>query len=167
MDASLTRILIMAALPAFLWALPIRFTLKPMLLMAFTFWVAGGCFLVARGLLYLWPATLDDSTIPALGMALALGGGIGIAKGLFVLSKTSARNIERLKSFEEPKKAIAIYGLRSWIMIALMLGISFALNLLPESLLWWRGVITLAVGMALIASSVNYLKASKEASSPV
>ena len=81
---------------------------------------------------------------------------VGAAKGWFVLRKTSRRNIERLAALEQDQRPIHVYGIRSWVVIGLMTGLSVGLTLggLPPL---WRGMVNLAIGAALATSSLNYL----------
>lgn len=137
--------------------LPVKLSTRQLKGLAFFLWLGGGLFLAFRGGLFMMQ---DHPTAGLLMGAGALALLIGGAKGKFVLSKTSQRNLERLEAFSQPQRPLAVYSLRSWIMISVMVGISVALNLsgLP---LMWRGTINLAVGAALMMSSLAYLKSAE------
>lgn len=136
--------------------LPFRLSRGQLKGLAFFLWLAGGLVLTIRGGMFM----AQDPSHPGMGWLLGasvLALIIGLAKGRFVLSKTSRRNIERLKALPEPQRPLAVYSLRSWLMIGLMVGISVALNVtgLP---LFWRGTVNLAIGAALLMSSLAYLQ---------
>jgi hypothetical protein len=141
-----------------LMLLPFRLSSGQLKGLAFFLWLTGGLVLAIRGGLFM----AQDPSRPAMGLLLgacALALIIGLAKGRFVLSKTSRRNIERLEALTEPQRPLAVYSLRSWILIALMVGISVALNFSGLPLLW-RGTINLAIGAALMMSSLAYLQSA-------
>lgn len=148
---------IMPFIIVILLLLPIRLTNQAMKGLAFTIWLIGGLVLTIRGGSFL----MDSQAIsnPALLAGLIVTALIiGFGKGKFVLTKTSHKNIERIDQFTEPKKPIQVYSLRSWIIIALMVGISVALNIFQVDNIV-RGPINLGIGAALIVSSLAYVKA--------
>lgn len=147
---------IMPFIVAILLLLPIRLGVQSLKKLAFTLWLVGGIVLFWRGTSFLAesPAIHNVALLAGL-VAVALA--IGFGKGKFVLSKTSVKNIERLNQFSEPQRPISVYSLRSWIIIALMVSISVALNIFQvENIV--RGPINLGIGFALIISSLAYLK---------
>lgn len=141
--------------------LPIRVPNLQLKALAYLIWVFGGIVLLMRGVTYLVvPAMLDYNSygMPMLAGLIALALAIGYAKGKFVLSKTARRNIERIDQFTTPQKPILVYSVRSWIVIALMIGISISLNIMAITDLA-RGLINLAIGFGLIMSSLVYMRA--------
>lgn len=146
---------IMLAVFAAFWILPIRLGQRQLLTTAFFVWLIGGAMLLWLGASRLIdPAThLPHNTIFYLGLALALV--VGFGKGKFVLAKTSERNIERIEATSEPQLLRHIYSLRSWIMIGLMMLISVSLTWFGVDP-FWRGCVNIAIGLALIMSSLNY-----------
>ena len=151
----MTRLLILLSLPLIFWLLPVRLAPRGLMMLAFALWLIGGLFLAARGLYWV-------SSFPSwLPYAVLVGAtAIGYAKGKFVLSKSSRKNIERLEALGTPQKLIQVYSTRSWIIIGLMMGLALLLNVLDVGLLV-RGGVNVAVGLALIASSFAYVKALK------
>lgn len=148
---------IMPIIVAVLLLLPIRLGNQAMKGLAFTLWLIGGLVLCIRGTQFLTDSAAM-SNIPLFAGLVIAALVIGFGKGKFVLSKTSTKNIERIDQFTEPKKPIQVYSTRSWIIIALMVGISIALNVFKvENIV--RGPINLGIGFALIISSLAYLKA--------
>lgn len=146
---------VMPVVFALLLLLPVRLSPRQLKGLAFFLWLTGGLILAARGVVWLVGAH------PAMGLlagCLAGALAVGFGKGRFVLSKTSRRNIERLEALREPQPPIRVYSGRSWAIIAVMVAISVGLNLAPVDPLW-RGTINLAIGMALIISSMAYLRA--------
>ncbi len=81
---------------------------------------------------------------------------VGAAKGWFLLRRTARRNIDRLAALTEDRRPIHVYGTRSWVVIGLMTALSIGLTLGGVPPLW-RGMVNLAIGAALAASSLNYL----------
>ncbi len=146
---------VMPVVFALLLLLPVRLSPRQLKALAFFLWLTGGFILAGRGITWLLgahPATglLAGCLIGALA--------VGFGKGRFVLSKTSRRNIERLDAMQAAHPPIRVYSARSWAIIAVMVAISVGLNLAQVDPLW-RGTINLAIGMALIISSLAYLKA--------
>lgn len=152
---------IMPFIVAILLLLPIRLNNQAMKGLAFTLWLIGGLVLAVRGVSFLMdsPAVTNPMLLAGLIVAALI---IGFGKGKFVLTKTSNKNIERIDQFTEPKKPIQVYSLRSWIIIALMVGISVALNIFQVDNIV-RGPINLGIGVALIISSLAYMKALNSA----
>jgi len=139
-----------------LLALPVRLSPRRLAWLAFALWLLGGVVLCSLGTGRLLQAGKDGVATGLLALGTATSLSIGIAKGRFLLSKTAGRNIERLGRLTENLRPIRVYGARSWLVIALMAAISLALNLggVPP---FWRGVVNLAIGAALVTSSLNYL----------
>lgn len=135
--------------------LPVKLSSQGMKMLAFLLWLTGGVFLTAIGAFRLIEAQ-PEPWLAAVLIATALV--IGTAKGKFVLSKTSARNLERIDAFTQSMPPIRVYSARSWIVIAIMVGISLLLTVLhaPDLV---RGTINLGIGCALAVSSLVYLKA--------
>lgn len=159
--AKLSPMLIIFGLIAIL---PFKIRPHQLKALAFTLWLVGGVFLCYRGLERLM--NVDDisrvgfNTVVIAGL---IGLAVGLAKGMFVLSKTSNKNIERLDALTEPLPPRNVYSKRSWIVIALMIGIAMTINfgLIPMPI-YIRGAVNLAIGFALIISSLNYLGLKKK-----
>ncbi|MBK8190384.1 MAG: hypothetical protein IPK79_08035 [Vampirovibrionales bacterium] len=154
MLGSWIRVLTPPILALLLYCAPIRLQQRQLLGLAFWLWLAGGVSLMINGVIRL---SQGAPTVPAwvAALAIALAVVIGAAKGLFVLSKTSQRNIARIQGLEGPQRASAVYALPSWILIEAMMLFSAALTWLHVPDLW-RGAVNLAVGLALVASSLRY-----------
>lgn len=128
-------------------------------MLAFALWLVGGVVLLGYGVSRITaPEAGMDNTLLLAGLLLSLL--LGWAKGKFVLSKTSDRNIARLEEFTEPRRPIYVYSPRSWIIITVMILIAMSLTWFNAPL-FWRGVVNLAVGMALVVSSFRYIGALK------
>ena len=154
LDFALLRPLAMLALPLLLALLPFRAGYRTLVILAFVLWAMGGLILTRRGLGFI--ALSDVSTMTLLlGLAGALL--IGFIKGKLVLGKSSLRNVERLQGLAMPQKLIAVYPLRSWVLIMIMVGISLSLSAFGLDA-FWRGLINIGIGMALMASSLIYLR---------
>ncbi len=136
--------------------LPVRMDSQQMKGLAFALWFVGGMVLAVRGMLFMSdPHNAPTQVLLALIVFASLL--VGWSKGKFILSKTSQKNINRIDAFTEPKRPIQVYSVRSWIVIAVMVGISVSLNFLPISSLI-RGAINLAIGTGLLISSLAYVR---------
>lgn len=146
--------LIMGTVFVVLFLLPVKLASAQLKKLAFFIWLSGGVAMTITGISRLQMANLDTTW---LIVAIAASAIIGIAKGKFVLSKTSDKNIERLDSLTEPQKPLAVYSTRSWIIIGVMVLIAVALNIFhaPDLI---RGCISLGIGMGLAVSSLRYIQ---------
>jgi len=135
--------------------LPVKLAPRVLIKLAFFLWALGGGVLVVMGSLRMADASLS-TRLSVIIIASIVWLAVGIAKGRYVLAKTSQRNIERINAMTEPQRPIRVYSLRSWIVIGLTVSLSLALTLLNTPP-FWRGGINLAVGFALLMSSLNYL----------
>jgi hypothetical protein len=155
----LLRAAIMPMLPLLLWLLPFKVAARQLKLLALSFWLAGGIVLTAQGFSYLERLVVtQQATFAALALPLIVALAVGLAKGRFVLSKTSQRNLARLDAMPDTYKLVHVYSRRSWIMIGLMVLISITLTL-TETPWFWRGLINVAIGFALVVSAQAYVRA--------
>jgi hypothetical protein len=136
--------------------LPVRLAPRSLGWLAFSLWLLGGVVLLSFGTARLLQAARGGATPTVVAVVTIAALVVGAAKGWFVLRKTSRRNIERLAALEQAQRPIHVYGIRSWVIIALMTGLSIGLTLAGTPPLW-RGMINLTIGAALAASSLNYL----------
>ena len=136
--------------------LPVRLAPRSLGWLAFVLWLLGGVVLLSLGTARLLQAVRGEATPAVVGIVAITALVVGAAKGWFVLRKTAQRNIERLAALEQGQRPIHVYGIRSWVVIGLMTGVSVGLTLGGLSPLW-RGMVNLAIGAALAASSLNYL----------
>ena len=154
------RVFVLPIVALVAWLLPIRLLPRQLMVGAFLFWLAGGVSLLMAGI-----SRLSDTMAAGMGLMpvllIALALVVGIAKGRFVLGKTAQKNIDRLQSLPNPQKIFAIYSVKSWVTIEIML-------LISASLTWFavppfaRGVVNLGIGMALLISSLRYLSAIQQ-----
>lgn len=140
-----------------LLVLPLRLSSRQFIRLAFALWMSGGLVLIFLGVTRFAESSSEHSGASILA-AILLSTVLGYAKGRFILAKTSRRNIERIFAMTEPKKPIFVYSIRSWLIISATFLLSQLLNYLAVPP-YWRGTINLAVGMALVISSLNYCKA--------
>jgi hypothetical protein len=99
---------------------------------------------------------LQQAAVALIGLGLM----IGYMKGRFVLAKTVAKMVARLKSFEEPVSLYRLYSPKFYLLILIMIsmGALFRIFEVPSDI---RGLIDLAVGAALINGAVLYFKYAK------
>jgi Na+/H+ antiporter NhaC len=156
----MTSVPITPFIAVILLLLPVRLGRRMMIKLAFFLWALGGTVLVGMGSLRMADASLGmRASVIIIASLVWLA--IGIAKGRYVLAKTSQRNIERIRAMTEPQRPIRVYSLRSWIVIGLTVSLSLALTFFNTPP-FWRGGINLAVGFALLMSSLNYLTTLKQ-----
>ena len=147
---------IMPFVVVLLLALPVRFAPRSLGWLAFGLWLLGGVVLLSLGTARLLQASRGEAT-PMVVAVVAMGAlAVGAAKGSFLLRRTARRNIDRLAALTEHRRPIHVYGTRSWVVIGLMTALSIGLTLGGVPPLW-RGMVNLAIGAALAASSLNYL----------
>ena len=151
----MTSLPITPFIAAILLLLPVKLAPRILIMLAFFLWALGGAVLVVMGSLRMADASLS-MRVSVIIIASIVWLAVGIAKGRYVLAKTSQRNIERINAMTEPQRPIRVYSLRSWIVIGLTVSLSLALTLLNTPP-FWRGGINLAVGFGLLMSSLNYL----------
>lgn len=142
-----------------LLAIPVKVPAKKLRWLAFSLWLVGGGVLLFRGAGRVVSA-LGRYTLSSIVISLGLALGIGFFKGKWILQKASRRNRERLVSLDStPLYPIQVYSLRSWTVIGVMLALALALNQgwipLP---LFYRGVVNLGIGIALVSSAFVYLE---------
>lgn len=156
-----------------------RYSHRTLIIIAGLVWFAVGTFLMTLGLRFLvesaslqhaplpllslfakWFGSFDYAAILVIAMALC----IGFFKGRFVLSKSAARLITRIKSFSEPAPLAKIYNLPYLILLFCMAAIGFAIKYfeVPYDI---RGMVDVAVGAALINGSMLYFRQTEKASS--
>ncbi len=139
-----------------LLALPVRLAPRSLGWLAFGLWLLGGVVLLSLGAARLAQAARGETAPVVVAGVAAIGLALGAAKGRFVLRRTAQRNIERLAALDRDQRPIHVYGIRSWVVIGLMAALSVGLTLGGVPPLW-RGMVNLAIGAALAASSLNYL----------
>lgn len=147
-----------------LLVLPFKLAPKYLIKLAFFLWMLGGVVLMMMGVVALQDPSVQVAPLVMLA-ATVVALVVGFGKGRFVLSKTSQRNIDRIGQMQEPQRPIHVYSVRSWVIITLMVLISLSLTWFEAP--WeWRGWVRLAVGFALVMSSLNYLKAPRLSMAP-
>lgn len=138
------------------------------LIIAASLWTAVGIGLLSMGLVFWFHLPylgfLDWQHLS--GGAIALS--VGLLKGKVILDRTANRVIERVDTLAEPnpvKSIFQMFGGKTIALILAMMGIGIILRLAGVSF-EIRGLIYIAVGMALIWSCRRYWTASFEPQSP-
>jgi hypothetical protein len=163
LSTGLIRVLLLPAIALLFALLPIKVAPKRLIHLAFLLWLVGGVSLLVAGANRLTSLPSESLMTPMVIGGLVLAVIIGLAKGRFVLSKTSARNVQRINEMTTTQKLANVYSMRSWITIELMLVLSAALTWFAAPVLI-RGIVNIGVGLALIASSRVYLGSAQQAS---
>jgi hypothetical protein len=116
--------------------------------------LAGALWSVVGTLLFVFGARWS---IEAFGrgrglLAIALGAGVGLLKGRFVLDKAARRIADRIATRGDGHCAGGFLSLRSWLLVALMSGAGRLLRagLVPHAVL---GPLYAALGAGLLFSS--------------
>ena len=136
--------------------LPVRLAPRSLGWLAFGLWLLGGVVLLSLGGARLAQAARGEASPIVIAVVAVTGLALGAVKGWFVFRRTAQRNIDRLAALERDQRPIHVYGIRSWVIIGMMTALSVGLTLGGVPPLW-RGMVNLAIGAALAASSLNYL----------
>lgn len=141
-----------------IFLLPVKLAPAQLKLLAFSIWLTGGLIMIYLGILRLTEGAGDMDFALVVG-AVTAALVIGLAKGKFILGKTSERNIHRIEEMTEPQKPMMVYSVRSWIVIGVMILLGMSLNQgwipLP---MFWRGVVNIGIGTGLVISSLKYVR---------
>jgi hypothetical protein len=156
------RIFVLLVLLPLILFLPVKFSAYTLQKAARSVWISGGIAMIASAYTRFMhvPNLSWEVLVPALLAALCLG----LLKGHTVLKKSALQNVERLQAMQQASEGKAIYLLRamypvkSWVMITLMIGLAVLLGVLQVPDLW-RGAIVSGIGLALLIASQYYLPA--------
>ena len=136
-------------------------------------WMVIGAFLLYRGLYYMIDGihthvgyfSAAKGLKPVIGsyggaVLLLLGVAVflGHLKGRYVLKKTVQRVVYKILMKPSPLKIYKLYGVRYYVVIAVMMCIGIGLRLSPIAL-DTRGFIDVIIGTALVSGAVMYFKA--------
>ena len=108
--------------------------------------------LIGVRLLYTGLHRVEDVTLIGLGLL------IGYAKGKFALKKGARRVIDRLHTQEEPVRWLSMYSKGYWGLLIGMALLGMSLRFIPGIPLEVRGVISIAIGAALLQGSTIYFR---------
>lgn len=147
---------------------------RTLCIFAGSIWLLAGANLLFLGVRFLLesatPLSLANSNLPLLHTVIewmpqdtfavpflaCIGALIGFVKGRTVLRRAARREVQRIFALPHPVSMRQLYSLRG----AILLGLMFCLGLLLKFLnlpLDVRGVIDVAIGVALILGSTHYL----------
>lgn len=136
--------------------LPVRLSPPALRRLAFALWLLGGLLMVLRGIFRFreaWPVT-TPAVLYSVGAGAVL---LGWVKGRFLLSRTSRRNLRRLRALDAPLRPVQVYPARSWGLIALFMLAGMSLGWIGAPMVW-RGALSVAVGLGLVLSSFAYVR---------
>lgn len=107
-------------------------------------WTSIGIMLMIRGWAWLGTGIARLLVVPAIAL--------GSLKSVFILDKTAARSILRIKQFDDPTCIGAVYSWKTWLLVALMMlfGVTARTVTDPGMVL---GTLYVAIGWALLFSS--------------
>jgi hypothetical protein len=116
-------------------------------------WFAVGFYLLSLGLRLVVYKSNDwvDETGACFAIAAALF--CGFCKGKFVMRKAAHKAILRLETLGEKIPIGQVFGRRYFILIAIMMSLGILLRFVDP---FFRGVIDVAIGAALIHGSLHY-----------
>jgi len=97
----------------------------------------------------------DISQVAVVELSFALF--LGYLKGRAVFSKTVHRQVERIRSLPSPIPLAKIYTRGYYFLIAGMIGLGMSMRFLPIGS-DIRGIVDVAVGMALISGALQYFR---------
>lgn len=125
---------------------------RTLLLSAGLVWALAGVLLAARAMAWFLPAG-SRAVVPGALALLA-----GLIKSRYIFSPLARRNVQRLLSLSPHKERICVFAFQAWrsyLLVAVMMGMGFALRLSPVPRIW-LAVLYLAVGVGLFLSSFCY-----------
>ncbi len=108
--------------------------------------------LVGIRLLYTGLNRVEDVLLVSLGLL------IGYVKGRFALRKGALRVINRFRTKEEPIRWMDMYSKGYWALLLGMSCLGMAMRFIPGISLEIRGVISIAIGAALLQGSTTYFR---------
>jgi len=114
------------------------------LLIAPLLWTSIGILLMTRG--WGWIGSGNARYLVILAILL------GTVKSLFVLDKTAARSIQRIKQFDDATCIGAVYSWKTWVLVALMMTFGIVMRKMTDPGMF-IGTLYLAIGWALLFSS--------------
>ena len=114
------------------------------LFIAAMLWSSIGILLMVRGWGWMDPGPGRFFIIP--GVLL------GTLKSIFILDKTAARSIRRIKEFDDVTCIGAVYSWKTWLLVAVMMFSGMAIRMLIEPGMV-IGTLYTAIGWALLFSS--------------
>ena len=117
---------------------------KTHLFCASALWTVIGFFLIYRGIVYL----SGDNFLPLALLGIILGS----LKSSFILNKSAARGVERIRRFGDNTCIGAVYSWQTWVLVAVMmvLGVIIRMSPVPSPVV---GTVCVAIGWALLYSS--------------
>lgn len=121
---------------------------RTQLLLAGALWTVVGTVLLTVGARW----TLEALDRPTALLAIALGVGVGLLKGRFVLDRAAARITDRIAARGDGRCAGGFLSWRSWLLVALMSGAGRILrgSLVSQAVV---GPLYAAIGAGLLFSS--------------
>jgi len=117
------------------------------------FWTAIGLFLSSLGVHFV----LHGSGSQWIGLWALLAFCIGAIKSQTVLRKATHRVIQRVQNFKQPEPFYKVFHPAQWGLIAFMMGLGFIVRSLGIDK-QWRGLVLIAVGVALLGASRFFWK---------
>ncbi len=151
-----------------------RFSPRTLIILSGLIWLGIGLFLLTLGSSFILKSCNSAYGSPHFSLALYLSRTmkdpgqsavillssalfLGYLKGRFVLSKAVNKQVLRLLALPRPIPLKSLYTLRYYILIGGMVGLGTLLRYLPISI-EFRGIIDVAIGMALISGALQYIR---------
>jgi hypothetical protein len=133
---------------------------RALVLTAAVLWTVAGGVLVTRASLWLIGSGVWGILIATVSIA------VGMFKGWFVFVRIARKNDKRITELSPNKDKICVFAfqaMQSYLVVFAMITLGLLLRLSPIPRLW-LAAIYLAIGSALLFSSLVYWKAAKETS---
>jgi hypothetical protein len=131
---------------------PSRDTRRPQMLIAAGIWTGVGIMLFSIGLFWM-QSGLGWAIALLLAVPCVL---VGMAKGHFLLDRVAQRSIARIRERGPSAPLWSFYGVRTWLLVALMMGTGIVLRMLFNVEHWrffYLGFLYVIVGTALMLAS--------------
>lgn len=133
---------------------PTRDTRRAQMLLAATIWTGAGIMLFSMGSFWMLSGHVVQVWVAALLMVPCVL--VGTAKGHFLLDRVALRSITRIIDRGPCAPIWGFYGLRTWVLVGVMMGSGIGLRLLFNVEHWsffYLGFLYVAVGTALVFAS--------------
>ncbi len=131
---------------------------RTLVLVAGFVWVIVGVVLAMAALMWL------GTTEPVYLIISAISLLIGLLISRFGFSRLIRKNLDRIKALSPHKPRVCVFAFQaveSYFLVLVMMALGYALRHLPLPHVY-VAIVYLTIGVALIKSGVDYLKASRE-----
>ncbi|UCG62898.1 MAG: hypothetical protein JSV52_06335 [Candidatus Zixiibacteriota bacterium] len=131
---------------------------RTLVLVAGSVWVAVGIVLAAAAAVWLGTTEAVYLIIAAVSLL------VGLLISRFAFSRLIRKNLHRIRTLSPHKPRVCVFAFQaveSYFLVLVMMAVGYILRHLPLPHVY-VAIIYLTIGVALIKSGIDYLKASRE-----